>query len=105
MKVFVAIVVSLAVLGEGVFLSSATAQTLCGRRDDFVRQLRDKYGETRHSVGIAQGNRVMEIFASDETGSWTILITDPQGTSCLVTAGEGFRTEEPSEVPVPGKDT
>jgi hypothetical protein len=32
----------------------------------------------------------MEIYASDETGTWTILVTLPSGQACLIAAGESF---------------
>ena len=66
---------------------------VCGKRAEIVRQLGEKFGETRRSAGIAQGQGVVEIYASDETGSWTILITSPQGTACLLAAGEAFEAE------------
>ena len=41
-------------------------------------------------MGVAGGNRVMEVFASNESGSWTITVTHPNGVTCLVAAGQGF---------------
>ncbi len=32
----------------------------------------------------------MEIYASDETGSWTIIVTLPDGMACLVAAGQSY---------------
>ena len=54
----------------------ANAQSVCGARDSIIAQLKQKYGETRRSLGLQQGRGVVEIFASEETGSWTILVTD-----------------------------
>lgn len=70
----------------------ALAQMVCGERDDIVKQLESKYGETRQSLGLQQGRGVVEIYASEETGSWTILVTDPRGRSCLLAAGEAFES-------------
>ena len=33
---------------------------------------------------------VVETFASEDTGTWTILMTMPNGTACLMAAGEAF---------------
>lgn len=79
----------------------ATAQTVCGKRDDIISQLERKYGETRRSVGVQQGRGVVEIFASAKTGSWTILVTDPRGMSCLMAAGEAFELESVAEADTP----
>ena len=80
---------------SGVALSAApaAAQMVCGKRADILRQLGEKYGETRRSLGLSQGRGVVELYASEETGSWTILMTNPQGTSCLMAAGEAFQVE------------
>ena len=71
----------------------AQAQRVCGKRTEIVRQLGEKYGETRRSMGLANGRGMVEIFASDETGSWTILITSPQGNACLMAAGDTWQPE------------
>lgn len=69
----------------------ATAQGRnCGERAKIVEQLAEKYGETPQSVGLGTNNGVVETFASDTTGTWTILMTMPNGTACLMAAGEAF---------------
>jgi hypothetical protein len=66
---------------------------MCAKRIDMIRQLDQKYGESRHSMGLAQGCGVFEMFASEMTGSWTILLTGLQGATCLMAAGEAFQVE------------
>jgi hypothetical protein len=34
---------------------------------------------------------VVEVYASSETGSWTIVVTRPGGPTCLVAAGQSFQ--------------
>lgn len=70
--------------------ASAQSQRNCGPRDAVVERLAERYGETRQSVGIGSNNSMVEVFASDTTGSWTILVTLPGGLSCLVASGESF---------------
>jgi hypothetical protein len=76
---------------------AARSQMMCGKRADLVRQLGEKYGESRRSLGLAGGRGVVELFASEATGSWTILITSPQGVACLMAAGEAFQ-DDPIQV-------
>ncbi len=71
----------------------AQVQMVCGNRTDMVRQLGEKYGETRRSMGLAEDRGVVELYASEETGSWTILMTSPQGIACLMAAGQAFQIE------------
>jgi hypothetical protein len=82
------------------------AQTMprnCGPRDAIVSSLAEKYNETRQSIGIAANNAVMELFASEESGSWTITVTLPNGMTCLVASGQAF--EELAEaLPPKGND-
>ncbi len=68
----------------------------CGNRELVVDRLTTKYGESRQSIGIAPQGRVVEVFASIETGTWTITITMPNGITCLVASGQSFETlDEP----------
>ena len=68
--------------------SSVWAQTLCGERDQIVDTLTGRFGEVRQSWGMGPGNRIVEVFASEETGTWTITVTDANGTTCLVASGD-----------------
>ena len=83
--------------------ASAQSARNCGPRDAVVQQLAESYGETRQSVGIGSNNAMVEVFASTDTGSWTIIVTMPAGVSCLVASGQSF--EEVAEaLPAKGKD-
>lgn len=62
----------------------------CGTRDLVVERLTTKYGESRQSIGMAPKGRVVEVFASLETGTWTITVTMPNGITCLVASGQSF---------------
>jgi hypothetical protein len=92
-------------LGFGAVILATQAafgqQPQCGPRDKVTTLLAEKYGETRRSTGLAQ-NTVVEVYASAETGSWTIAITTPDGRMCLVAAGQNFVTEE-AQTPAKGE--
>ena len=74
----------------------------CGPRDAVVTRLAEGYGESRQSIGLGSNNAVIEVFASDETGSWTITVTQPNGLTCLVASGQGY--EQLAEVLPPKGD-
>lgn len=85
--------------------SAVTAQNArnCAPRDAVVERLASKYGETRQSIGLGANNAMVEVFASDETGTWTITVTMPNGVTCLVASGQAF--EELAEaLPAAGND-
>lgn len=73
-----------------LFSTQALAQQMCADRAQVLDRLESKYGESRQSIGLAPNNGVVEVFASDETGTWTILITQPDGKSCLIASGQAF---------------
>ena len=64
--------------------------TQCDTRDRVVAFLADRYGETRRSVGLAGDAAVIELFAADATGTWTITVTLPDGRMCLVASGSAY---------------
>ena len=65
-------------------------QASCAKRDMIVERLASKYGESRQSAGLNQNNGMVEVFASNETGTWTILVTMPNGISCLMAADKAW---------------
>ena len=70
----------------------------CSDRDAVVERLSTKYGESRQSIGMAPKGRVVEVYASHETGTWTITVTMPNGITCLVASGQSFEAlDEPIE--------
>lgn len=79
------------------FLASAAllappvqAQANCAPHEIVVERLADGFGESRQSIGLAANNAVVEVFASLETGTWTITVTMPGGLTCLVASGQAF---------------
>ena len=74
----------------------------CDARDRVLALLADRYGETRRSVGIAGEAAVMELYAADDTGTWTIAITLPDGQMCLMASGTGFEAVV-EELPAKGQ--
>lgn len=35
---------------------------------------------------------MVELFASDETGTWTLIVTSATGVTCMVAAGESWQS-------------
>lgn len=70
-----------------------TALSACAPRAAIIAQLEKKYGETRRGAGLQNRGAVTEVFASAATGTWTIIVTRPDGVSCAVAAGEAWLEE------------
>ena len=71
--------------------ASARAQDACVVRDDAVEQLSKQYGEKVAARGLTQNGKAMfELFVS-ESGSWTVIVSDPAGRSCIIASGEDWQ--------------
>lgn len=62
----------------------------CAPREVVIARLGEDYGETRQSIGLGSQGQVMELFASETSGTWTITVTLPSGITCLMAAGEAY---------------
>ncbi len=80
--------------------SPSPAQMACAERAGVVAKLDAKYGETQRGRGLAFPGAVFEVWASEATGTWTILKTTPNGWACVVAVGEDWLDFGP---PKPGE--
>ncbi|GLS30343.1 hypothetical protein SAMN04488498_103345 [Mesorhizobium albiziae] len=69
----------------------AQAQQNCGPHADLIAHLHEKYQELQVGYGTVGTIAMMEVYAS-AAGTWTIIVTDVAGKSCIVAAGEGWET-------------
>ena len=92
MRILSAGVIAFGVIAAGVAPAFSQGSS-CAERTLIVERLSEKYGETRQSAGLNQNNGMVEVFASDTTGTWTILVTMPNGMSCLMAAGKAWQGE------------
>ena len=56
--------------------------------------LAKKYKESPVAAGVTLSGGLVEVLTDGKGGTWTIIVTTPQGMSCLVAAGEGWREVE-----------
>ncbi len=85
-------------LGAGFALIASTAmaqaQPQCNERDNVLALLAKKYKETPIAAGVTNTGGLVEVLTDIKSGTWTIIVTTPQGMSCLVAAGEVWRNME-----------
>jgi len=70
--------------------TSSQARVYCDIRDNIVTQLTARYSESQSGFGLTNGgNQLLELFISTQ-GTWTILLTKPDGTSCVMASGHSW---------------
>ena len=92
-KVIIGLVSALTLLAA----SPATAQAVCGPHGDVVKKLEGDFKEARAGLGLAGNGGLVELFVS-EKGGWSVLVTRPNGVTCLVAAGENWEIVKPNFV-------
>jgi len=81
-------------VGISLVASAAMAQPQCNERDNVLELLAKKYKEAPIAAGVTNTGALVEVLNDPKSGTWTIIVTTPQGMSCLVAAGEGWRSME-----------
>ncbi len=80
----------LAIAVVSLSAASAEAQMMCDLRENAITQLETKFDEHVIGRGLTRDGRAMvEIFVSD-AGSWSVVVTDTHGRTCLMAAGEDW---------------
>lgn len=64
-----------------------TARPACGDRAVIVERLVTRWGETMAGGGLQSATVVIEVWRSEETGTWTILQSHANGVTCVVASG------------------
>jgi len=81
-----------AMLCELVLPNPAAAVTLqCVPRDAIFDSLKGSTGEVPAHVGVASNVALFEVTVSPD-GTWTAFFTFPDGLTCPVATGEGWRS-------------
>jgi hypothetical protein len=66
----------------------AAAQGLsCAERDVVIGRLAETFGERFGGGGLQDSSSVFEVWVSEASGTWTILRTSADGTTCIMAAG------------------
>ena len=71
----------------------APAGMVCGERSKFLAHLGKNYKEVPAAMGVTASGRVLEVLTSSD-GTWTIIMTHPNGVTCLVSAGQAWENIE-----------
>lgn len=93
-----ALVLASFALASGITVSSASAQTAEGMRmpchdaGEIAKQLSAKYKEAPVAFGLQSNGNLLQIYASNQKSTWTVVSTSPNGKSCIVAAGKRWES-------------
>jgi hypothetical protein len=89
-----------AILSPAGVTVSAEAQDsfLCNARDTLTRDLKTDHAEMPIGLGVTDAGTVIELWKSSNGSTWTLLLTMPNGTSCIVSAGKDWMTANADSV-------
>ncbi|MFT4181688.1 MAG: hypothetical protein QM636_07185 [Rhizobium sp.] len=71
--------------------AASQAMLACAERANLVAFLGEHYSEKLSAVGQLDAKTIVEIFAS-ENGSWTMMITNVSGQSCVILTGQNWES-------------
>ncbi len=97
---------ALSAVALGVLIATAAPAALaqgdgsapCGKREELLSHLSQKYSERPVAMGLATNGSLVEVLSSKAGGSFTIVYTMPNGVTCLMAAGSNWEfTKTPAE--------
>lgn len=94
-------------VGAGFLAAGATAQSTparsqtainCADRAEVIEFLARQYKEKPAATAQINQKAIMEVYAADN-GSWTLIVTDVTGRSCVILAGKSWEALPPLPMP------
>ena len=92
MKTFYRAVVVLGLAAPAVSAAGpAIAQQACLAHEAAEKELEKQFDEKVVGRGLANSGKAMfELFVSDK-GTWTVMVSEPNGRSCVLASGESWQ--------------
>ncbi len=76
----------------GLSIPASAQQIPCGKRGDVLKQLSVRHSEAPAAMGLSSTGSMLEVLTSPAGDSWTVIMTMPNGMSCLVAHGENWES-------------
>lgn len=66
-------------------------QNQCEQRRTVLQYLSNEYSEKPVAMGVAENGGLIEVLSSQKGSTFTIIVTSPEGETCMVAAGEDWQ--------------
>jgi hypothetical protein len=87
------------VIACGAFATPLVAQAQqggarmpCHNAAEIAKQLGNKYEEAPVAFGLQSNGNLLQVYASEQKNTWTVVSTTPNGMSCIVAAGKKWES-------------
>ena len=81
---------AIAALVTATVAASPVSAQSCGDREEVVSRLGTLHAERLVAAGLQDERHIVEVWASEDGTTWTILLTRADGVACLVGAGNAW---------------
>ena len=86
------------VFGTLALAPPVQAQSICAERSIIIERLENRFHESYQGAGLQSTTSLIEIWSSGESGSWTILLSNADGTSCVIASGMNWQFDQKAEM-------
>ena len=71
--------------------AAAAQNPTCDQRQRVIGHLADRYKEAPVAIGVTNAGGLVEVLSTGDGQTWTIIVSNPDGLTCLLATGEGWR--------------
>ncbi len=76
----------------GAQMAPGSMRMPCHDAADIAKQLGAKYAEAPVAIGLQTNGNLLQVYASRDQDTWTVVSTSPAGLSCIVAAGKQWES-------------
>lgn len=70
---------------------AADPAAVCGPRQEIMKQLSKSFLEAPTAIGVTSTGELLQVLANPDRSTWTIVVSRPDGLSCIVAAGADWQ--------------
>lgn len=80
------------IFAGGIAASEVDPERRCEQRGTILAFLKHRYAEKPVAMGLAANGGLIEVLASHDGQTFTIIVTNPDGRACMVAAGKDWQS-------------
>ena len=80
---------------SAAFVPASAQVGACGDGAGLIGHLEKEWGEDIAALALEDRGGLVQILTNPETGTWSLLVTQPSGLTCLMMSGQAWEAIEP----------